>query len=81
MPAAIRDAIVDTNYQSLVGPLTWKGGPTNPVPNVLHHPAGRRPMEEGHEIQIRPEYRLQPAGSEHSRSTARSKRSTTRKLR
>ena len=29
-PAAIRDAIFDTNYQSLVGPVAWKGGPTIP---------------------------------------------------
>jgi branched-chain amino acid transport system substrate-binding protein len=37
--ASIRDAIKDTNYQSLVGPLTWKGGgPTNPVPNVCTTP-------------------------------------------
>ena len=27
-----------TNYQSLVGPITWKGGPTNPVPNVCTTP-------------------------------------------
>jgi len=37
-PAAIRDAIVDTNYQSLVGPVAWKGGPTNPVPNCCTTP-------------------------------------------
>jgi branched-chain amino acid transport system substrate-binding protein len=37
-PTAIRDAIVDTNYQSLVGPVTWKGGPTNPVPNACTTP-------------------------------------------
>jgi len=37
-PVAIRDAIKETNYQSLVGPLTWKGGPTNPVPNVCTTP-------------------------------------------
>ena len=37
--AAIRDAIKDTNYQSLVGPITWKaGGATNPVPNVCTTP-------------------------------------------
>jgi branched-chain amino acid transport system substrate-binding protein len=37
--AAIRDAVADTNYQSLVGPLTWKGGgPTNPVKNVCTTP-------------------------------------------
>jgi branched-chain amino acid transport system substrate-binding protein len=36
--AAIRDAIKETNYQSLVGPITWKGGPTNPVPNVCTTP-------------------------------------------
>jgi branched-chain amino acid transport system substrate-binding protein len=36
--AAIRDAIADTNYDSLVGPITWKGGPTNPVKNVCTTP-------------------------------------------
>ncbi len=35
---SIRDAIRQTDYQSLVGPLTWKGGPTNPVPNVCTTP-------------------------------------------
>jgi len=35
---SIRDAIKQTDYQSLVGPLTWKGGPTNPVPNVCTTP-------------------------------------------
>jgi branched-chain amino acid transport system substrate-binding protein len=37
-PAAIRDAIVQTDYQSLVGPLDWKGGQTNPVPNACTTP-------------------------------------------
>lgn len=37
-PAAIRDAIVATDYQSLVGPVAWKGGPTNPVPNACTTP-------------------------------------------
>ena len=32
------DAIAQTDYQSLVGPITWKGGPTNPVPNVCTTP-------------------------------------------
>ena len=33
-PEDIRDAIKATEYNSLVGPLTWKGGtPQNPVPN------------------------------------------------
>ena len=37
--AVIRDAVADTNYQSLVGPLSWKGGgPTNPVKNVCTTP-------------------------------------------
>jgi branched-chain amino acid transport system substrate-binding protein len=36
--ASIRDAIADTDYQSLVGPLSWKGGPTNPVKNVCTTP-------------------------------------------
>ncbi len=35
---SIRDAIKETNYQSLVGPITWKGGPQNPVPNVCTTP-------------------------------------------
>jgi branched-chain amino acid transport system substrate-binding protein len=37
-PGAIRDAIAATDYQSIVGPITWKGGPTNPVPNVCITP-------------------------------------------
>jgi len=37
--SSIRDAIKETNYHSLVGPITWKGGgPTNPVPNVCTTP-------------------------------------------
>ena len=36
--AAIRDAVATTDLQSLVGPLTWKGGPTNPVKNVCTTP-------------------------------------------
>ena len=36
--ASIRDAIKATDYQSLVGPITWKGGPQNPVPNVCTTP-------------------------------------------
>jgi branched-chain amino acid transport system substrate-binding protein len=39
-PEEIRDAIKDTDYQSLVGPITWKAGrgPKNPVPNVCTTP-------------------------------------------
>jgi branched-chain amino acid transport system substrate-binding protein len=37
-PKAIRDAIAQTDYNSLVGHITWKGGPTNPVPNVCTTP-------------------------------------------
>jgi branched-chain amino acid transport system substrate-binding protein len=38
-PEDIRDAIKATEYNSLVGPLTWKGGtPQNPVPNVCTTP-------------------------------------------
>ena len=36
--SAIRDAIAQTDYNSLVGHVTWKGGPTNPVPNVCTTP-------------------------------------------
>jgi len=35
---AIRDAIKETDYDSLVGHITWKGGPSNPVPNVCTTP-------------------------------------------
>ena len=39
-PTAIRDAIAQTDYQSIVGRLTWKAGPgpLNPVPNVCTTP-------------------------------------------
>lgn len=37
-PAAIRDAITETDYNSLVGRIAWKGGPTNPVRNVCTTP-------------------------------------------
>ena len=35
---SIRDSIAQTDYQSIVGPITWKGGPLNPVPNVCITP-------------------------------------------
>ena len=54
-----------TDYQSLVGPLTWKGGPTNPVQERVHDAAGRRPVEAGQEVQIRSAHRLQQDGAEH----------------
>jgi branched-chain amino acid transport system substrate-binding protein len=34
----IRDAITETDYNSLVGHIAWKGGPTNPVRNVCTTP-------------------------------------------
>jgi branched-chain amino acid transport system substrate-binding protein len=37
-PDSIRDAIVDTDYQSLVGPVAWKGGAHNPVKNACSTP-------------------------------------------
>ncbi len=38
-PEAIRDAVADTDYHSLVGPITWKaGGAKNPVKNVCTTP-------------------------------------------
>jgi branched-chain amino acid transport system substrate-binding protein len=36
--ASIRDAVAATDYDSLVGHITWKGGPTNPVKNVCTTP-------------------------------------------
>lgn len=35
---SILEAIKTTDYNSLVGHITWKGGPTNPVPNVCTTP-------------------------------------------
>jgi branched-chain amino acid transport system substrate-binding protein len=48
-PAAIRDAIADTDYQSIVGPITWKAGPgpLNPVPNVCTTPLVGGQWEKG----------------------------------
>ena len=36
-----------TDYQSIVGPITWKGGPTNPVPNVCTTPLVGGQWEKG----------------------------------
>ncbi len=46
---SIRDAIADTDYQSIVGPLTWKAGPgpLNPVPNVCTTPIVGGQWEKG----------------------------------
>jgi branched-chain amino acid transport system substrate-binding protein len=46
---SIRDAIADTNYQSIVGPITWKAGPgpLNPVPNVCTTPIVGGQWEKG----------------------------------
>ena len=46
-PDAIRDAIAATDYQSIVGPITWKGGPLNPVPNVCITPLVGGQWEKG----------------------------------
>jgi branched-chain amino acid transport system substrate-binding protein len=45
--ASIRDSIAQTDYQSIVGPITWKGGPTNPVPNVCTTPLVGGQWEKG----------------------------------
>ncbi len=45
--ASIRDAIAKTDYKSIVGPITWKGGPTNPVPNVCTTPLVGGQWEKG----------------------------------
>ena len=37
-PEDIVAAIKTTDYHSLVGPITWKGGPSNPVKNVCTTP-------------------------------------------
>ena len=37
-PADIIKAVAATDYKSLVGPITWKGGPLNPVKNVCTTP-------------------------------------------
>ena len=45
--SSIRDAVAATAYHSLVGPLTWKGGPTNPVKNVCTTPLVGGQWERG----------------------------------
>jgi branched-chain amino acid transport system substrate-binding protein len=44
---SIRDSIAQTEYQSIVGPITWKGGPLNPVPNVCLTPLVGGQWEKG----------------------------------
>jgi branched-chain amino acid transport system substrate-binding protein len=46
-PTAIRDSIAQTDYQSIVGPITWKGGALNPVPNVCITPLVGGQWEKG----------------------------------
>ncbi len=46
-PDAIREAIAASDYQSIVGPITWKGGPLNPVPNVCITPLVGGQWEKG----------------------------------
>ena len=64
-PSAIRDAIATTDYQSIVGPITWKGGPTNPVPNVCTTPLVGG-SGKGQEVQVRPGHRVQQDRAQHS---------------
>ncbi|HUI15837.1 MAG TPA: ABC transporter substrate-binding protein [Xanthobacteraceae bacterium] len=47
--ASIRDAIAETDYHSIVGPITWKAGPgpLNPVPNVCTTPIVGGQWEKG----------------------------------
>jgi len=47
--ASIRDAIAQTDYKSIVGPITWKAGPgpLNPVPNVCTTPIVGGQWEKG----------------------------------
>jgi len=44
---SIREAIAETDYQSIVGRITWKGGPLNPVPNVCTTPLVGGQWEKG----------------------------------
>ncbi|MFD1984287.1 ABC transporter substrate-binding protein [Mesorhizobium newzealandense] len=37
-PQSVVDAVAATDMQSLVGPISWKGGPLNPVKNVVRTP-------------------------------------------
>jgi len=37
-PKAIIDAVAATDMQTIVGPISWKGGPLNPVKNVVRTP-------------------------------------------
>ncbi len=44
---SIRNSIAQTDYHSIVGPITWKGGPLNPVPNVCLTPLVGGQWEKG----------------------------------
>ncbi len=37
-PKAVIDAVAATDLKTLVGPISWKGGPANPVKNVVRTP-------------------------------------------
>ncbi|MGB8818767.1 MAG: ABC transporter substrate-binding protein [Rhizobiaceae bacterium] len=37
-PKAVIDAVAATDMQTIVGPISWKGGPLNPVKNVVRTP-------------------------------------------
>ena len=58
-PEDIIESIKDTDYQSLVGPVSWKkGGALNPVKNVCTTPLVGGQWKKGHEIRLRPPHRL-----------------------
>jgi len=37
-PESVLAALVDTNLDTIIGPISWKGGPNNPVKNVCKTP-------------------------------------------
>jgi branched-chain amino acid transport system substrate-binding protein len=37
-PEAVLAALVETNLDTIIGPISWKGGPNNPVKNVAKTP-------------------------------------------
>ena len=37
-PKSVLAALVDTHLDTIIGPISWKGGPNNPVKNVCKTP-------------------------------------------
>jgi branched-chain amino acid transport system substrate-binding protein len=52
-PQSVIDAVVATDLNTLVGPISWKGGPLNPVKNVVRTPlVGGQWQKQGDKFEL-----------------------------